>query len=82
LANGRLADVLLFGSFFAWALFAHHAARARDRAAGTIPPEAGPRSRDLMAISAGVVLWAAVILWLHQWIGVLPLLPPGMQLSF
>ena len=82
LANGRLADVVLFGSFFAWALFAHHAARARDRAAGTRPPEAGPWSRDLMAISGGVLLWAVTILWLHQWIGVLPLLPPGMQLSF
>ena len=82
LSNGRVADVLLFGSLFAWALFAHHAARARDRVAGASAPEVGPWSRDLIALSAAVVLWAAIILWLHQLIGVMPLLPPGMQLSF
>ena len=33
LANGTLADVLLFGSFLAWAIFDFRAARQRDRLA-------------------------------------------------
>lgn len=37
LANGNLADVVLFGSFLVWSVFNFKAARARDRAAA---PEA------------------------------------------
>ena len=37
LANGNLADVVLFGSFMVWSVFNFKAARARDRAAA---PEA------------------------------------------
>ena len=33
LANGNLADVVLFGSFLVWSVFNFKAARARDRAA-------------------------------------------------
>jgi uncharacterized membrane protein len=32
LANGNLADVVLFGSFLVWSVFNFKAARARDRA--------------------------------------------------
>jgi len=35
LSNGTLADVLLFGSFLAWAVVDFSAARRRDRAQGT-----------------------------------------------
>src|SRR5688572_23536035 len=35
LANGTLADVVLFGSFLVWAILDFRAARQRDRAAGT-----------------------------------------------
>ena len=44
LANGTLADLLLFGTFLAWAVLGFIAARRRDRAAGTTYP-AGPGSR-------------------------------------
>lgn len=81
LANGRLVDVLLFGSFFAWAVFAHHAARRRDRLAGTPRPEA-VFQRDLFAIAGGLLLWLSIILWLHQYVGVVPLLPPGTGMKF
>jgi uncharacterized membrane protein len=64
LANGMLADVLLFGSFLAWAILDYVAARRRDRAAGTVYV-AGPFSRDLIAIVGGVVAWAVFALWLH-----------------
>jgi hypothetical protein len=36
LANGNLADVVLFGSFLLWAALSFRAARGRDRAAGTV----------------------------------------------
>ena len=36
LANGTLADVVLFGAFLAWAVADYIAARRRDRAAGTV----------------------------------------------
>jgi uncharacterized membrane protein len=36
LANGNLADVVLFGSFLLWSVFNFKAARARDRAAAPL----------------------------------------------
>ena len=38
LANGTLADLLLFGAFLAWAVACFIAAKKRDRAAGTQYP--------------------------------------------
>lgn len=72
IANGTLADVLLFGSFLAWAVLVFIAARKRDRAAGTVY-KAGPMSRDAAAVVVGLALWAAFGLWLHgPLIGVRP----------
>jgi uncharacterized membrane protein len=73
LSNGRLADVLLFGAFFAWALFAHHAARRRDLAAGTTYPARG-WSRDGIALLVGGVVWAVILVWAHRWVGGVPLM--------
>lgn len=73
LANGNLADVLLFGSFLIWAVLSFRAARGRDRAAGTRYP-AGLASRTLATIGIGLVAWAAFAFALHGWlIGVKPL---------
>ena len=73
LANGTLADLLLFGSFLAWAIADFAASRRRDRAQGTVRI-AGPARNDLIAAGLGVVLWAAILLRLHLWvIGVSPL---------
>ena len=72
LANGNLADVLLFGSFLIWAVLSFRAARGRDRAAGTRYP-AGPASSTLATIGIGLVVWAAFAFALHGWlIGVKP----------
>jgi uncharacterized membrane protein len=72
LANGMLANVLLFGAFLLWAVFDYRAARMRDRVNGRIgnrPTLAG----DVATIIVGVVLWAAFALYLHAWlIGVRP----------
>jgi len=72
LSNGTLADVLLFGTFLAWAVLGFIAARRRDRAAGTSYP-AGPGSRTAIAVVAGLVAWAVFAFALHRpLIGVAP----------
>jgi uncharacterized membrane protein len=72
IANGTLADLLLFGSFLAWAVVDYIAARRRDRRAGTRYP-AGPATRDVAAVAIGLAAWAAFALWLHApLIGVRP----------
>lgn len=64
LANGMLADILLFGGFLLWAVLSFRAARGRDRAAGTVYPvgRAGP---TLVAVGVGVVAWAVTAFWAH-----------------
>lgn len=64
LANGTLADVVLFGSFLVWSIVDYVSLRRRDRAAGReIPP--GSMSRDAIAVTAAVVLYVAFAFWLH-----------------
>jgi uncharacterized membrane protein len=73
LANGTLADVILFGSILIWAIFNYTAALRRDRAAN-VGYVIGPVSRDVKAVVIGVVVWAIFTFWLHEWlIGVRPL---------
>ena len=72
IANGTLADALLFGSFMAWAVVDYRSAKGRDRAAGT-RYGAGPVSRDVAAVAIGLAAWAAFAFWLHGWlVGVRP----------
>lgn len=73
LANGTLADIVLFGSFLIWAIADFATNRRRDRATGTVRI-AGPSTNDAIAVGLGVVLWAAILWRLHEWvIGVSPL---------
>jgi uncharacterized membrane protein len=72
LANGSLADVILFGAFLAWAIVDFIAARKRDRAVGTRYP-AGSGARTAVTVVAGVVAWVVFAFWAHLWlIGVAP----------
>lgn len=72
LANGALADVVLFGAFLAWAIADYASARKRDRAAGTVYPP-GTLARDALAVVIGVAAWVAFGFWLHgPLIGVRP----------
>ena len=64
LANGNLADVLLFGSFLVWGVLDFSSARRRGRAAGTVYP-AGTLSRDLTAVVIGLIAWAIFAFYLH-----------------
>jgi uncharacterized membrane protein len=71
-ANGTLADVVLFGSFLAWAVLDFIAARKRDRAAGVRYAIAGA-GRDAVVVVVGLAAWAAFAFWLHAaLIGVRP----------
>lgn len=73
LANGRLADVVLFGSVLGWSIFAYHAARARDAASGTRYPAAGWQ-RDVVAVAGGVAAWIAILVYLHRYLAGVPLI--------
>lgn len=72
LANGTLADVLLFGSFLLWAVLAFRAARQRDRAAATHYPTGGAAG-TAGAVAIGVAVWLLFAFWAHEaLIGVRP----------
>jgi len=73
LANGTLADVLLFGSFLAWAIAGFAVNRRRDRL-NKISRPAGTASKDIVTVIVGLVSWAVFAMFLHTLlIGVNPL---------
>lgn len=72
IANGTLADLLLFGGFLVWAVVLYVFSRRRDRLAGVHYPAVG-FSRDLIAIVVGLVGFVVFALVLHgPLIGVRP----------
>jgi uncharacterized membrane protein len=64
LANVTLADTVLFGSFLVWAVLNFRAARARDRAAGTVYAP-GSAAMTGVTVVAGVIAWALFAFWAH-----------------
>lgn len=72
LANGNLADVILFGSFLAWAVADRISLKGR-----TPPPVHGAppgKANDAIAVIGGLILYGAFIGILHVWLfGVSPL---------
>ncbi len=72
LANGNLADVVLFGSFLVWAVFSFLAARQRDRVAGTVYL-AGTMAATAITVVVGLAFWALFAFWAHGYLfGVRP----------
>jgi uncharacterized membrane protein len=72
LANGGLADVVLFGGFLAWAVVDRISLKRRT----PLPVPGAPPSRinDILAIVLGLGLYVAFVLWLHKMlIGVSPI---------
>jgi uncharacterized membrane protein len=67
LANGNVADVLLFGSFLIWAVFCFIAARKRDRVAGTVYP-AGKAVPTVITVVVGLVVYGGFVMVLHKWL--------------
>ena len=83
LANGNVADVILFGSFLVWAVLNFRAARARDRL-NAVPDDVSDDASStatrphmiatLVTLGAGGAFWAVFTFVLHaKWIGVAPL---------
>ena len=72
LANGSLADTVLFGSFLVWAVLLFAASRRRDRREQTVYP-AGTAGATAITVAVGVVAWAGFAFWAHRLlIGVSP----------
>lgn len=73
LANGTLPDVLLFGSFLAWAVADRIAAKRRS-VVRTVPGAPASPINDVIALAGGLALYVVFLLWAHRWlIGVAPL---------
>lgn len=71
LANGRLADVILFGAFLVWAVADFRSARQRPSATSERPLSA---VADGVVLGVGTLAWAVFAFWGHAWlIGVAPL---------
>ncbi len=75
LANGTLADVLLFGGFLAWAVADRISVKRRPAVEAHEVPAAPQRpANDAIAIVGGLLVYAVFIFWAHRWmIGVSPL---------
>lgn len=80
LANGNLADLVLFGSFLIWAVLNFRSARARDRAQvqNSDAIEDAPLKPNLfatlIALFGGMALWALITFVLHaKLVGVAPM---------
>lgn len=71
LVNGTLADVLLFGSFLAWAVIDRISLKRRPPKA--IPTLPATRMNDIIAVVGGLAIYVVFVLWAHEWlIGVRP----------
>jgi len=86
LANGNLADMLLFGGFLIWAVLNFKSARARDRmqSAAVHGVDGSPEEDEsqvqpkmqatLFAVVGGAILWALITFVLHaKVVGVAPM---------
>lgn len=72
ISNGTTADVVLFGSFLAWAVADYAISKRRDREAG-ITYEAPNFKYDLLAVVIGVIAYGVFAFYLHAvLIGVAP----------
>jgi uncharacterized membrane protein len=72
LANGNLADLILFGTFLAWAVADRISIKGRNPP--QVPSAPACKANDWIALGAGLVLYAAFLGGLHAWLmGVSPL---------
>ncbi len=71
LVNGTLADVLLFGSFLAWAVVDRISLKRRQQRPLPGAPESG--INDAIVVVVGLGLYAVFAFWAHEWLfGVRP----------
>ena len=73
LANGSLHDVVLFGTFLAWAV-ADRISMKRRTVARAVPVASARPMNDAIALAGGLAVYAVFVLWAHlKLIGVSPL---------
>jgi len=65
LANGMLADLVLFGSFLLWSVVDRLSMRWRNP--HPVPGALESKLNDLIAMVAGITLYVAFVFWLHRW---------------
>lgn len=71
LVNGTLADLILFGSFLAWAVIDRISMKRRQPRPVPGMPESWVN--DVILLVVGLALYVVTVLWAHKWlIGVAP----------
>lgn len=71
LSNGMLADIVLFGTFLAWAVADRISLKRRP--ARPLPGAPASKLNDVIAVVGGLVLYGVFAFVLHaRWIGVAP----------
>ena len=66
LVNGDLASAILFGSFFAWAVFDLISVRRRAALGPLGSRKGGPIVNEVIVVGAGVGLYFLFISWAHK----------------
>jgi uncharacterized membrane protein len=72
LANGTLADVLLFGGLLVWAVMDRIS--LKHRASDAVPVALRSKLNDTLVIVIGLALYAAFVFGLHKWLIGVPIL--------
>ena len=69
LANGKQADVILFGAFLLWSVLNFRAARQRDRSLALAEDAApAPTHNTWRVVLIGVAVWALLVFGGHTWL--------------
>jgi len=68
LANGKQADLLLFGAFLLWSVLNFRAARQRDRLAAQSGSAVEATPNTLRVVLIGVAAWAVLLFGGHTWL--------------
>jgi uncharacterized membrane protein len=72
LSNGALSDVLLFGSFLAWAVVDRIS--LKRRAPVTVTAATHSMRNDILVVVIGLALYAAFVFGVHKWLIGVPLI--------
>ncbi|MFL1404424.1 NnrU family protein [Marinobacter sp. M1N3S26] len=70
LANGMLHDVVLFGSFLAWAVIDRISLKRRS--GHPVPALPTKPANDAIAVIGGLIIYVLFVMWIHQWLTGVP----------
>jgi uncharacterized membrane protein len=73
LANGMLADVLLFGGFLAWAVLDRISVGKRP--VPDVPGAPPGKFNDVIAVVGGLLIYGLFVGWAHRYLIGVPLMP-------